>query len=209
MTADQLILQYKKYGLRPFKEIIHELLQVYPQPTALQNVSVLELGPGTKVNLLRFLAEKNPAATVRGAGRHVVWPWTPQRAFIEQHVANTFLLPHLNDLPARSIDIIYSRHVMEQHSIHAGILITSPVYRRYIRDNRFQKPGIDLPASVPNLQAVFRNAYKALKKNGVIISQIAKSKYGVLDDSFLKKLKAKQVNRRSIGRLSEIVTVIK
>ena len=209
MTTDELILQFKKYRLQPFKEIIHELLQVYPQLPEIQNISILELGPGTRVNLLRFLAEEIPGAIVRGAGRHVVWPWTPQRGFIGQHVANAFLLPHLKNLPVQSVDIIYSRHVMEQHSIHAGILITSPVYRRYIRDNRFQKPGVDLPSSVPNLQAVFRAAYKALKKNGMIISQIAKAKYGVLDDSFLKKLKAKQVNRRPIGRLSEIVTVIK
>ncbi len=98
---------------------------------------------------------------------------------------------------------------MEQHSIHAGILLTSRVYWRYFKENRFKNQGEDYTSSIPNIRAIFKEAYRILKPGGAIISQIEKRKHSALDRSFLENLGPRQITERLLDRLSSIVTVVK
>lgn len=209
MTTDELIASKRKYGLSRFREILVEIQDQGSSAHDFAGKSILELGPGHQLGLLRYFANETGAKQVTGVGRFILWPWNSHRAFRRAHVINAYILPWLKSQKPNSVDIIYSRHVMEQHSIHAGILLTSPVYRKYIKENRFGNLGADFPASPANIQAIFKAAFKLLKKDGVIVSQIAKSHFGALDDEFLKKSKCRNVQRRAIGKMSEIVTVRK
>jgi len=209
IESKDIIRQYRKYHLSPFKEILTEILDHFDTLENLQNLRVLELGPGSKVNLMRFLVNETEISCIKGIGRSPVLPWHLHKQFIRDNCINTLLLLYLKKEIARSFDLIYSRHLMEQNSIHPGILITSPVYWKYIRENRFQNPGTDFPSSKLNIQAIFIEAYRILKPGGIIISQIAKKNYSCIDDDFIKKLKPKKGNARNIGKLSQVVTLIK
>jgi len=111
----------------------------------------------------------------------------------------------------KSVDIIYSRHVLEKNSIHPFLLIKHPAYWKAIRENSINNPGSEFPASIANMQAVFKHAYRILKPGGIIISQIAKRKNSALTDDFISHLKPrpKKIEKKDLGRLSRIITVIK
>jgi len=157
---------------------------------------------------MRFLSEEM-GASVRGLGRAPLWPWTPHRQYLRKHITNTLLLDHLPNIASQPYDIIYSRHVAEQHSIHAGILLTSHIYWRYIRENRFKTPGEEFPSSLPNIHAIFKHCYRILKPGGIIISQIGRRRYSALGRPFLDTLKPRKIAERPLGKMSCIVTVVK
>ena len=203
--TEQLIQRNKKYRLNDFKEILQELLVFAEQFENLKGKHILELGPGTKLNLFNFLKNESGAASVRAAGKTVAL----QKSQAKTAAVDSYLLPFIKKQKAKSFDVIYARHVFEKNSIHPLLLITHPAYRRAIMENRFDTPGVDFPSSFENMQAVFKQAYRILKPGGIIISQIAKRKNSVLTDAFLSKLKPAEIRKRELGRFSEIVTVVK
>ncbi|MFH1999904.1 MAG: hypothetical protein ABIK28_09495, partial [Planctomycetota bacterium] len=89
-TIKNLVRYYRKYKLQPFQEILHELLIHVGSFEGLHGKSVLELGPSSRVSLMRFLKDCAGVAHIRGAGRMPLWPWTHDRFFIEAHVDNVF-----------------------------------------------------------------------------------------------------------------------
>ena len=207
-NADAIVKTHRKYRLAPYREILAELIEHAGPIDLLKNKRILELGPGNRVNLMRFLSEEM-GASVRGIGRAPLWPWKPHSDYIANHVTNAFLLDHLPGIESQSYDIIYSRHVAEQHSIHVAILLTSRIYWRYIRENRFKTPGEDFPSSLPNIHAIFRHCYRILKPGGVIISQIGRRRYSALDRPFLDTFKPRTIAERPLGKMSCMVTFIK
>ncbi len=207
-NAESLINNYRAYALAPYREILAELLEHAGPIDTLKDKKILEIGPGNRVNLMRFFSEEM-GIEINGVGRAPLWPWTPHRQYISKHITNTLLLDHLPRVESQSYDIIYSRHVMEQHSIHAGILLTSRTYWRYIRENRFKIPGEDFPSSLPNIQAIFRHCYRTLKPGGIIISQIGRRQYSALDRPFLESLNPQTISERPLGKMSLIVAVTK
>ncbi len=207
--TEQLIRQYGSYRLRPFRFIIDEIIAHFGSLEALHGKKILELGPGSKLNLLVFLIKETPAQSVHAVGRYPGWSWMPHAAIRELYVENAELYQFLKKIPSKSFDLIYSRHVMEAHSIHPFILLGSREYWRAIKQGTIQHPDENFPASIPNLQAAFKQAFRTLNPGGVIISQIAKKKHSALDDGFLAKTAAKNIRRKMLGRLSEIVTVVK
>ncbi len=198
---------YQKYRLNDFREILQELLNNLSGFENFAGKSIIELGPGTKLNLLRFFLKESGAASVLAAGRTISFNNTA----LHKMVTDIHLLPFLKNQKSKSADIIYSRHVFEQNSFHPILLLRHPAYWRTIKENRFDHPGIDFPSSRENMQAVFKQAWRVLKPGGIIVSQIAKRKSSVLTDSFLKQLRprAEQISKRKLGRFSEIVTVVK
>lgn len=206
--ADPIIKAHRKYHLAPYREILTELLEHVGSLDTLKGTRILEIGPGNRVNLMRFLSEEI-GVSIHGIGLAPLWPWTPHRQYIREHITNAYLLDSLPNMEPQSYDIIYSRHVMEQHSIHAGMLLTSRIYWRYIRENRFKYPGEDFPSSLPNIQAIFRHCYRILKPGGIIISQIGRRRYSALDRPFLDSLNPRTISERHLGKISSIVTVIK
>jgi hypothetical protein len=205
-----LVEAHPAYRLSAFREILAEMLKAVGGVEGLADKHILELGPGRRLDLLRFLAAETRAASVRGIGKTPRPPRPrPDGSGNRVVVENAYLLPSLRGLRPATIDIVYSRYVMEQHSINPWVLLTSRVYWRYFRENRFRRPGEDYPSSKPNLQAVFREACRVLKPGGIIISQMAKKRYSVLDGDFLDSCRLSRSSRRELGKLSLIVTVVK
>jgi hypothetical protein len=205
-----LVKEYSLYGLRPFSPILTQILEHFETLDNLADRTVLELGPGNRVELMRFLLEESAIKSIQGVGKSILWPWTRHKAFIHAHVVNARLLDFLaQQKGVASYDLIYSRLVMEQHSIDPLILFSSQAYRQQFKKRRFTDFDASYPGSIANLQAVFRKAWTLLKPGGVIISCIGKRKYSALDRSFLDKLKPRQIHVQDLGRLSRMVTLIK
>ncbi len=204
-----LLKEYREYQLKPFKEIVRYILGHYNSIEELKDKNILELGPGTKINMLRFLSAETQAKTVKGIGRSINWFWLPHKDRRKKLLTNSNLLPALKSMKSKSFDLIYSRHVLEEQSINPFILLGSSVYWKYIKENRFKNPGTDFPASAPNIQAIFKEAFRLLKPGGVIISQIGKESRNPINESFLKKLKAKKIEKRNLGKMSSIYSVVK
>ncbi len=206
---EDLLKQYRSYHLKKYRFILEELFSHFENLDALKNKSVLELGPGEKINLFRFFKEASGVKTILAVGRMPAGFWNARKYAAHSELKNQFILPFLKSQRKNSFDIIYSRHVLEKNSINPLALLKSKSYWRHIKENRMQNPGKDLPASEANIKAIFKEAYRALKPGGIIITQIAKAKNNVLDDDFLSAYRVKTINIRKLGRLSMIITLVK
>ncbi len=205
-----LIKTYSQYGLGPFSPVLKEILGQFETLDNLKDRTVLELGPGHRVGLMRFLAQETTVKSIQGVGKSTEWPWTRHKAFMHAHVTNARLLDFFaQQRKTATYDLIYSRLVMEQHSIDPWILIFSQAYRQQFKKRRFMDFDESYPASIPNLQAIFRRAWTRLKPGGAIISHIGKRKYSALDRSFLDELKPRQIHVQDLGRLARTVTLTK
>jgi len=204
-----VLKKYRKYRLKPFEEIIREIFAHFSSIEGLKGKNIIELGPGTKIRMLNFLNSETQAASVQGIGRSIEWFWLPHKDLRRNMLTNSYLLPELKTRKSNSIDLIFSRHVLEEQSINPFILLGSSIYWKYIKENRFKNPGTDFPASAPNIQAVFKEAFRLLRHGGIIISEIGRESRNPIDDKYLKKLKPKRTAKRSIGRFSSIYTVVK
>jgi predicted SAM-dependent methyltransferase len=158
--------------------------------------------------MLRFLQEQARVACVLGIGKSRPSFWRRSTA-AETRVRDEYLLPALRGMSSASIDVIYSRHVLEQHSIEAGVLLKDPEFKRAIKDNRFDDLPETFPASPRNIQAVLKECMRILRPGGAMITQIAKKKYGVLTTEKLQTFQPDKLSHRELGRLSEIWTLVK
>lgn len=197
------------YNLAPFRDILEDIQTHVGLLDSLAGKHILELGPGRRVDLMRFCTNEIHAAQVTGAGKALLFPWTRHKAFINQQVSNTRLLDFFTKAKPNRYDLIYSRLVFEQHSIDPWVLLRSKDYWNQFKKPNFQDFDENYPASIPNLQSIFRKAYKTLKPGGTIISYIGKRQYSALEQGFLDKLKPKAIHKRNIGTLSSIITVNK
>ena len=68
------IKQFRKYRLSQFTEILDELFTHSGNLKSIEGFNILELGPGSKVNLMHFLLHEANLNKIIGAGRHPEWP---------------------------------------------------------------------------------------------------------------------------------------
>jgi len=207
--VQQLIKQHRNYALVSFAPILEEILGHFGSLKNLAGKDVLELGPGTRVDLMRFLLDRVKLGSIAAAGRSAPRPWARQRDFIGEHVRNVHLLDFFSGSLEPRYDLIYSRFVFEQHSIDPWILLGSRSYWGQFKKRDFKDFDEAYPASIPNLQAVFRKAWCTLRPEGVLISCLGKRQYTVLDRGFLETFNPQSIIIRDMGRLSQIVTVVK
>ena len=133
--VDAIRNAHRQDRLAPFVSILREVLGHGGSFEQLGGIDVLELGPNTRVEMMRFLETGVGVKSIRGVGRTVVWPWVPHRAFIRDHVVSCRFLPFFErDTPSR-FDLIYSRHVMEKHYIHPWFFLTSAAYWARFKKN--------------------------------------------------------------------------
>ena len=198
-----------KYRLKPFEPVITEILKHFHSIDKLKELDCLELGPANLTDMMRFLKDQAQVKSISAAGRGIIWPWTRHKNFIRENIQNTNFLEFFKNNKSRKFDLIYSRHVMEQHSINPWILLASREYWAQFKKSSFNNFDEHYPASPANIQSVFKRAWKSLRPGGIIISQIAKHKYSCLDDEFLKKLKPAHIEKRLLGSLSCIISVTK
>jgi len=210
-AVDALVKAHFQYRLADFADILTEVLAHWGSLDGLEGLDVLELGPNTKVAMMRFLASSVGVKSMRGVGETVLWPWTLHRAFLRDHVVFSRFLPFFERETSGRFDLIYSRHVMEQHSINPWVLLASRDFWAQFKKKAFGDFDVSYPSSLPNLQATFEAAWQTLRPGGLMVSQIAKRQYGCLDEAFLVTLDPPPtaVHRRDIGALSAMVTVVK
>ncbi len=208
-SSVEIAKQYRAYRLGPFREIIAEIVKHFNDLEGLQDKNILELGPANKINMLRFLHLETAAESVQGIGRHMDWPWLGHKELRQKLLTNSYLLPALNSKKSKSVDLIYSRYVLEECSINPFILLGNRYYWKAIKENRFKNPDKNFPASTPNIEAIFKETWRLLKPGGIIISEIAKEHNNPLDDAFFEKLKPAQYEKRRLGKISSIYVAVK
>lgn len=201
--------QHPKYRLAPFVPILESVIGFFGSLKGLEGKHFLELGPGNRVDLMRFLEIEVGTATVRGVGKSITWPWTRHKPYIESRVEKVYMLEALRGMPAEKYDLICSRRVMEQHSIDPWILLTSRRYWGRFLGQGFKNPGEDYPASRSNIEAIFTEAYRVLKPGGLIVSEIGRRRFSCLGVAFLEEFNPQKKEERSLGRISSLVTVVK
>ncbi len=202
--------QFQGYDLKSFDHILEAISAQFHEFPDLVNRTILELGPGSNTQLLRFLKDQSHSSSIQGIGltRPTFWKREKQSED-EDIILQSLILPALQVKDANSHDLIISKHVLEQHSIEAAILLKDPNFKQAIRDNRFSDLPKSFPASVKNIQAIFAECYRILKPGGVIITQVAKKKYRVLIPEGLQAFNPKQLTFKDIGRFSEISIFVK
>ena len=201
---------YPEYSLKKFEFILAEIIAHFPNFPELPELTVIELGPGPNLNLLRFIRDHSQALSVTGIGLTKASFWQKKRLVEDDLlILDSFILPALRDKKPNSVDLIISRHVLEQHSIEAAILLKNPRFRHAIRNNQFGNLPESFPASVKNIQVIFGECYRILKPGGVIITQVAKKKYRVLIQAGLEAFKPAELTFKDIGKFSEISTFVK
>ncbi|GEM_PF-4623079 len=202
-----ILKSYRKYRLKKYGTILSEILAYYGDLSDIHGKRILELGPGRHLNLLRFFKNETNAKIVFGVGKSFIWPW--MKSEYRSLVHDSYILNFLKSQGSKKYDLIYSRYVMEEHSIDPIILLRSKIYWRYLKENRLANPDRYFPSSIPNMQAIFAEAYKHLSPGGILISEIAKMKNSALDDAFLEAFHWRSLKKRKIGRLSQVVSGVK
>lgn len=203
------LLGRSKSVLKPFGEILTELEWALDDIDKFKALDILELGPGNESGLLKSLSELCEKGTVAGVGisSKPLLPWRKVPKSV--NIQRSLILPYLRELEASSLDLIYSRHVLELHSMDARLLIRHPEYKKAIRENAFQDLPESFPAGQKNILAIFAACYRALRPGGILITQVAKRKFAVLTEAGLQSFEPSKLRFRSLGRLSEISTFVK
>jgi len=168
---------------------------------------VLELGPGRREDLLELLLHFKAEASAVGMSTPR-W-WNRKRQLVSPRIRSAYIYPFLTSEPSESYDLIISRHVLEQYSLDAGLLLKDPAFKEAIRSNSFKDLPESFPASQKNLLAIFMACYRVLKPGGVLITQVAKKKVAILTEAGLQEFRPSKFRFRSLGRLSEISTFVK
>lgn len=213
MTPEQevqaLINRHRSYALTPFAPILQQVLSYFGDLRGLEGKDVLELGPGTRVDLMRFLHDRAQLRSIEGVGRSVHRPWARRRRFIQENVTNARLLDYFGSASQPRYDLIYSRFVFEQHSIDPWILLMSRAYWRQFKKKDFRDFDESYPASIPNLRGVFDLIWRALRDRGLFVAIVGKRKFSALNRDFLESYHPRTLKIQDHGRLSQVVTLVK
>ena len=168
----------------PFKNIIREIFREYESFESLREKKVVELGPGRNFSLIEHLSKY---ADVEAVGLSV---YARERIdfLVEKYVYDYLRLQKDN-----SIDLIYSRRVMEKHSFDSVLLRKSEAYRRLLREGPEPEVWIDYPGAKLNIIRCYMEAQRVLKPGGVIISHVGNRYMGKFHDRHIEMLGFKKV----------------
>jgi hypothetical protein len=146
-------------------------------------------------------------AAVTGVGKTIYIKKSPAVSLVTDSDSQ----PFFRTVKAKTYDVVYSRFVFETNSYHPLLLLKHPAYLKAIAQNTIQSPYADFPSSLGDKQTVFKQAYRALKPGGIIISHLVKRKNSALTPEFLSTLKPKpkQVHSENLKGFSSMVVVVK
>ncbi len=206
LFTTEIIRNYPQYRLKTFEPILSELLRWSGGWEQLKGKRILELGPGNRLELFRFLSEQSGAA-LSAVGKTIYIKKSSAAAL----VTDSDFQPFFQTVKAKTYDVIYSRYVFEANSYHPLLLLKHPAYLKAIAQNTISNPYADFPSSLGDKQTVFKQAYRALKPGGIIISQLVKRKNSALTSDFLSTLrpKPKQVLSEDLKSFSAMVVVVR
>ena len=208
LTAETVIENYSRYRLKPFQEIISDILKGFTDLEQLRGQAVLELGPGHRPELMRYLGEQLDCR-MDAVGCEMDWPFSRHRRFLKEQVIKSDFGDFFRSNRKQKYRLIYSRHVFEQHSYHPILLMLHPSFRQHIFKNRMLNPDSSLPGGVPNHLETLKMAIMRLEAGGVFVAQVAHRRWSVLSKENLRKLPAKEISRRPLSPDGEIITLRK
>ncbi len=187
--------------INDFKNIITEIMREHKSIENLKHLKILELGPGVKLDLIKFLKNEAKVKEANSVGKHL---FLLKRSSSQDCLKDSYILPYLKSLPNNHVDLIYSRFVMERYSIHPLILIFSPYYKNLIFKGAKKEVMKEYPSSGENIIECYKQIFKVLVEGGIIISEVSKKWLAELNDEVIKSLKFKKVIDYPTGKFSHI-----
>jgi len=197
-TQLKTICQQIGSSYKPFLPIIREIIREYPNaPQQLHNKQLLELGPGRRFALLEYLSKyTNINAIGMETGNYAK----------HQKLKYGYLLEELKEIKTASIDLIYSRRVLEKHSFNPKLLLQSQPYKQLITKGHSKKIWQQYPGAKENILLCLQEITRILKKDAIIISHIGNRFAARFYQQTLTQLNLKQEYYKRVGLLGQIWT---
>jgi len=137
-----------------------------------QNLYILELGPGIKIQLAQFLINKFASLELNCVG---IPKYYLSHSYYKRKNINEYLL----SLPDHSLDIVYSRFVLEEFSYHPlPLFFSSHFWKLFISKNNSNVKE-KLPGSYEYWLRTYEILGNKLKPGGRIISVLADRNCGI------------------------------
>jgi hypothetical protein len=157
------ILKEHAGPFKPFKQIIREILREFRDFDLLHHRRIIELGPGDNFTLIEYLSR---FADVEAAGLSHALQNKPM------YLKEAYIYDYLVSKKKNSCDLIYSRHVMEEHSFEAPLLLKTDIYKRLIKEGASDDLWLHYPGSRLYIIRCYKEVSRVLKTGGIIISHI-------------------------------------
>lgn len=148
---------------KSFKHIIREILREHRDFDLLRSRRIVELGPGDNFTFIEYLSR---FADVEAAGLTHALQNKPG------YLKEEYIYDYLVSKKENSIDLIYSRQVMEEHSFEAPLLLKTDIYKKLIKEGPSEDLWLEYPGSRLYIIRCYKEARRVLKTGGIIISHI-------------------------------------
>ena len=150
-------------SLKPFGYIIKEILREYRDLDLLRGRRILELGPGDRFGLIDLLSGYTDVFSAGLTSTSVSYP-----AFHSEACLHDFL----SSRKTSTIDLVYSREVMEEHTFEAPLLLESDAYKRLLTEGPSEEVWEEYPGSRQNILRCYAEISRILRPDGLVISQV-------------------------------------
>jgi hypothetical protein len=157
--------------IHKFAPLLAEFGKYYSK-SEFQNLNILELGPGIKIQLAQFLLTKFSSLKLNCVG---IPRYYRSLSYYKRKDINDYLL----SLPDHSLDAVYSRFVLEEFSYHPLPLVFSSIFWRLFLSNNNLKIKEKLPGSYEYCLRTYRILGNKLKPGGRIISMLVNRNRGI------------------------------
>ena len=180
---------------RPFRPLLLELLQEYGSLPAITQKEILELGPGLRFSLLDYLSKNNNIIAIGedvGKGQQ------------HKNLVNGDLLKTLCGLRNNSIDLIYSRRVLEKNSYNPKLLLKSDAFRKLRKYGSSQAVWENYPGAIANIIRCYQEIFRIIRPGAIVITYVENRFLAKFHKSELAPIGFEILRDRSCGFLSHI-----
>ncbi|MBN2534967.1 MAG: hypothetical protein JXB88_18945 [Spirochaetales bacterium] len=178
------ILKEAGSSFKPFKHIIREILREHRDFDLLRSRKIIELGPGDNFTLIEYLSR---FAEVEAAGLSHALACKPG------YLKEEYIYDYLASKKQNSSDLIYSRRLMEEHSLEAPLLLKTDIYKRLLSEGPSDDLWLQYPGSRLYLIRCYKEARRVLKTGGIIISHVGNRFKADFHESIEKEAGLKKV----------------
>jgi len=151
-------------NIQKFAPLLAEFGKYYSK-IKFQKLNILELGPGIKIQLAQFLLAKFSPLQLSCVG---IPKYYRSLSYYKRKDINKYLL----SLPDCSLDVVYSRFVLEEFSYHPLSLFFSSTFWKLFLSCNNSNMKEKLPGSYEYWLRTYQILGKKLKPNGRIISML-------------------------------------
>jgi len=184
-----------------FAPIIAELYTNFGDVSTLSKLNILELGPGRKINLAKKIGSLELAKQFQCVG-------LPKRKTGLGYYIHRDINEYLSSLKNRSLDLIYSRFVMEENSFHPLALLHSSAFWRMIIKGKKRETLLQLPGSLDYIHSTYELISKKLRPGGVVVSMLVdRYRCGFVEKKMQRHFQV--LNRLALGGRMGLLTLKK